>query len=336
MDNDSLGSETEIEDEHVKKENILLLEKARLRKLKKDKVRQLKDEKRFKKLLENEYQKLHTTHKNMPVSDTKSVYDISARSESMLQKHKNAIKKMQTVIEAKDVTYGYGVSVIKNEPGDLFYIKYAGFRVPFTANYEFSKDRNLIYILTSLPLYLWENNKTTIYDTYACFKIKFDIERKISKIEHFMPHEYGCKKNIPPYIYMSLADFMNQKFKIRRCVLDDAATVNIDKKIVSRFDGSRENAAYVPLSLITLLIHEKTYYERYGFTPTKKSQQKINKFLLFLKSTLNFEKLQELLLNFKNLKSNEEKLKVCDTLNDIWEKKYKKRIIKMTKSFVYK
>ena len=150
-----------------------------------------------------------------------------------------------------------------------------------------------------------------------------------------MPHEYGCKKNIPSYIYMSFADFINQKFKMKRCILDDAATVNIDKKLVSRFDGSRENTSYVPLSLITLLTHEKTYYERYGFVPIKRAQHNINKFLSFLKSTSKFKELRELLLNFKNLESNEEKLKVCNIFNTVWEKEYKKRIIKMKKSYFY-
>ena len=233
-------------------------------------------------------------------------------------------KENTIIIKAKKIQYGY---VSKSS----FIILYKKQLISFFAYF----DKYSKYTLTSVPFNLSKNKE----QTKTCFKISFDLNDNTSHIMSLMPNEVGCDAHIPASVYMSFADYINRKFKIKECFLEDAAKVHIDKKIKPLMNGGD---GYVPLSLITLLIHQKPFYEyKYNFRPLDSDQNDINNFLIKIK-TINFknesisifDSLRSEIINL-DLKSNFEKLELAYKLTNVWSEFYNDDEIFMSKKYYY-
>ena len=228
-----------------------------------------------------------------------------------------------TIIKAKKLQYGY----VSKFPFNILYKKHL---MTFFAYF----DKYSKYTLTSVPYNLSKNKE----QTKTCFKISFDSNDNTSHIMSLMPNEAGCDATIPASIYMAFSDYINRKFKIKECFLEDAAKVHIDKKIKPTMAGGE---GYVPLSLITLLLHQQPFYEyKYNFKPLQSDQNDITNFLIKIKSikfkneTVSiFDSLHSELINL-DLKSNFEKLNLAKKLSKVWSEFYNDDEIFMSKKLL--
>lgn len=201
-------------------------------------------------------------------SSSKSVYDIHG-SPAFLEKYKHLHRQLvkenlSHIINAKDLVFGFGENT-------FFFVKFKNVRIPFFANLFENK-----YTLRSKRLYSTHPDFVYLEDDFhlnPCFEIIFDNESKESEISFFMPNEQGCKKNVPPYMYMELADELNENFGMKKCILEDVAAGSLRRDIKTKYSDNTT----VPLSLVTLLKYGKTFYDlEYQFVPTKKTNEMVD------------------------------------------------------------